>query len=46
MVSFGREPTGNRPSHDEGSALSEAERAIDRALAPKKLRLVPPERCD
>jgi len=25
-------------------AVAEAERAIDRALAPKKLRLVPPER--
>jgi hypothetical protein len=28
----------------KSEAVSEAERAIDRALAPKKLRLVPPER--
>ena len=28
----------------KGEAVAEAERAIDRAVAPKKLRLVPPER--
>jgi hypothetical protein len=27
----------------KSEAVSEAERAIDRALAPKKLRLVPPK---
>ena len=27
----------------KSQAIAEAERAIDRALAPKKLRLVPPE---
>jgi hypothetical protein len=28
----------------KSEAIAEAERAIDRALAPKKLRLVPPDR--
>jgi len=28
----------------KSQAITEAERAIDRALAPKKLRLVPPDR--
>jgi hypothetical protein len=34
--------TGQAATKSE--AVTEAERAIDRALAPKKLRLVPPSR--
>ena len=40
----GQAATGQAATKRE--ALAEAERAIDRALAPKKLRLVPPERRD
>jgi hypothetical protein len=36
----GKPLTGNAPNKAE--AVEHAERAIDRALAPKKLRLVPP----
>ena len=40
----GQAATGQAATKRE--AVAEAERAIDRALAPKKLRLVPPERRD
>jgi hypothetical protein len=37
----GKARTGQAASKDE--AIAEAERAIDRVLVPKKLRLVPPQ---
>ena len=39
---MGKAATGQAATKAE--AVAEAERAIDRALAPKKLRLVPPPR--
>ena len=39
MLIVGREPT-------KSAAVVAAEKAIDRALAPKRVRLVPPERGD
>jgi hypothetical protein len=33
-------------AHSKGAAVAAAEKAIDRALAVKKLRLVPPQRPD
>jgi hypothetical protein len=33
-------------AHTKGAAVAAAEKAIDRALAVKKVRLVPPQRSD
>jgi hypothetical protein len=44
QAATGQAATGQAATKRE--AVAEAERAIDRALAPKKLRLVPPERWD
>jgi len=41
-VSLDASPPTTGQAATKAQAVSEAERAIDRALAPKKLRLVPP----
>ena len=45
MVRVGWGCGDHGPSGNQSEAVTEAERAIDRALAPKKLRLVPPLGC-
>jgi hypothetical protein len=45
-VSFETDVSARGQPAIKSEAVAEAERAIDRALAPKKLRLVPPGRPD
>jgi hypothetical protein len=45
-VSFDTDVSARGQAAIKSEAVAEAERAIDRALAPKKLRLVPPGRPD
>ncbi len=42
-VSFDTGISASGQAAIKGEAVAEAERAIDRALAPKKLRVVPPD---